>query len=194
MPTHTMHLPNDKRETLGAFIMRPARAHFATQGPNESILLFLRQHPITQIPWIATAILLMLIPLVVFPFFGEINIFSFTLPPLYTIVITLFWYLATFAFIFVNFILWYYNINIVTNLRVVDIDFIYLLVQEVAATRITHIEDVAYKRIGVFALLFDYGDVFIQTAGAEANIEFLRIPHPKRVTQLIIELMGENRP
>lgn len=194
MPQHIPTLPNNKREALGAFIMRPAHAHFATQGQGETILLFIRQHPITQIPWIALSVLLIFVPVVIFPFLGELNIFSFTLPPLYGIVITLFWYLAIFAFMFVNFILWYYNINIVTNFRVVDIDFIYLLVQEVSATRITQIEEVTYKRVGVFASLFDYGNVFIQTAGAEANIEFLNVPHPKRITQLIIELMGQNQP
>jgi len=79
----------------------------------------------------------------------------------------------------------------VTNERVVDIDFAYLLVQEVSATRITQIEDVTYRRIGVLATLFDYGNVFVQTAGTEANIEFLGIPQPKRVAQILIDLLGQ---
>ena len=122
-----------------------------------------------------------------------LSILPFVIPQNYLLVFVLFWYLVSFAFVYINFILWYYNVNIVTNARVIDIDFIYLLVQEVTATRITQIEDVTIRRIGVFASLFDYGDVYVQTAGAEANIEFLRIPRPKQVSQIIIKLMGQTK-
>src|SRR3989344_887874 len=145
---------------------------------------------ITQIPWILSAFIITIIPLFLIPLLE--SIFPFSIPSNYQFIILCFWYLMTFAFIYVNFILWYYNVNLVTNERVVDIDFVYLLVQEVSATRITQIEDVTYRRVGILSMLFDYGNVFVQTAGTESNIEFLSIPRPKQVAQILIDLLGQS--
>ena len=59
---------------------------------------------------------------------------------------------------------------------------------------VSKIEDVTYKRSGFFGTMFNYGDVYIQTAGAEPNIEFLSIPKPGEVAQLITKLMHGRRP
>lgn len=179
---------------LGAYVLRPTRVTFATQGRHEQVLLFLRQHPITQLPWIIISGLLIFMPIILIPIINSIIDNTFFIPLRFGIVMLLFWYLATFAYAFVSFIMWYYNINIVTNQRVVDIDFVYLLVQEVTATRIEQIEDVTYKRAGSFATLFDYGNVFVQTAGTEVNIEFLSVPKPRQIGKIIIDLMGQAGP
>ncbi|KKR72643.1 MAG: seg [Microgenomates group bacterium GW2011_GWC1_41_8] len=183
------HVGKERNHNLGAFIQHPRHIRFATQTKTEQVILFLRQHPITQIPWIISAFIITILPFFLLPLIE--NVLPVSIPLNYRFIIFSFWYLMTFAFIYVNFILWYYNVNIVTNERVVDIDFAYLLVQEVSATRITQIEDVTYRRIGVLATLFDYGNVFVQTAGTEANIEFLGIPQPKRVAQILIDLLGQ---
>lgn len=185
------HLPlphKPSTDLLGAFITAPKKVFFATQGPGEIIILYLRQHPITQIPRILLTIILVIAPPFLFPLLGIF--FPFELPLSYQLVFTILWYMVVFAYVYVSFILWYYNVNLVTNMRIVDIDFVYLLTQEVSATRIAQVEDVTYQRIGVWATIFNYGNVLIQTAGTEANIEFLRVPDPKRIAQTIIRLMG----
>lgn len=182
-------LGKEEMHNGGAFIKNPRHIHFATQAKNEFVILFLRKHPITQIPWILSALIIAVLPIFLIPLIE--NLFMLTIPLNYTTILIAFWYLVTFSFMYVNFILWYYNVNLVTNERVVDIDFVYLLVQEVAATRITQIEDVTYRRVGVISTLFDYGNVYVQTAGAESNIEFLSIPRPKQVAQTLINLLGE---
>ena len=179
-----------QKHNLNSFIQNPKHIHFATQAKNEWVILFLRKHPITQIPWILSAFIITIIPLFLIPLLE--SIFPFSIPSNYQFIILGFWYLMTFAFIYVNFILWYYNVNLVTNERVVDIDFVYLLVQEVSATRITQIEDVTYRRVGILSMLFDYGSVYVQTAGTESNIEFLSIPRPKQVAQILIDLLGQS--
>ncbi|MBI4999751.1 PH domain-containing protein, partial [Candidatus Gottesmanbacteria bacterium] len=99
------------------------------------------------------------------------------------------WYLVTFGFALVSFITWYFNVYIVTNERIVDVDFLHLLYKELSSTRIARIQDVTYKLGGVFRALFDFGDVFIQTAGTEPNFDFLAVPHPEAVVRKIAELM-----
>lgn len=192
IPSDSTITLNPKVEMFGSFVTRPQGVHFATQAASEQILLILRRHPITQLSWLIFAAFLVLLP----PFFLPtlIEVFSdLLIPSSYQIVLIGFWYLATFAFILTNFVLWYFNVNIVTNRRVLDIDFPSLLIQEVSGTHIEQIEDVTYQQIGVFAALFDYGNVFVETAGPTPNIEFLQIPHPKNAARIILDLMGKDR-
>ncbi len=175
---------------FGSYVVRPQSTHFATQGSSETILLILRRHPITQLLWILLAAILVILPLFFTPYLS--NIFAdLRIPPSYLLVLNLFWYLVTFAFILTNFVLWYFNVNIITNKRVLDVDFPSLLIQEVNGTLIPQIEDTTYRRIGVLATLFDYGNVYVQTAGTTANIEFLQVPHPRQTVKIILDLMGD---
>lgn len=175
--------------TMGAFCINPKGVHFATQASTEHILLILRRHPITQLLWILFAAVLIIIPLLVTPLLSQVFV-ELQIPSSYQLVVTLFWYLATFAFILTNFVLWYFNVNIVTNTRVLDIDFPSLLVQEVTGTHVEQIEDVTYQTIGVLSAIFNYGNVYVQTAGPQENIEFLQVPQPKEAVNIILDLMG----
>jgi hypothetical protein len=179
----------ETKRSFNSFIKHPRSIHFLSQGKDEHIILFLRKHPITQLPWILSSLILIGIPLFLIPLVK--TAFPIAIPANYGVILYAFYYLIVFAYMLVNFILWYYNVNMVTSQRVVDIDFAYLLVQEMSATRITQIEDVTIQTIGVFSALFDYGNVIIQTAGADPNIEFLSVPKPEQVSQIIIRLMGE---
>ena len=59
------------------------------------------------------------------------------------------------------------------------------------ATTISKIEDVTSKVGGFFRSIFDYGNILVQTAGEEPNIEFLGVPHPSQIVKIINELMGK---
>jgi hypothetical protein len=54
---------------------------------------------------------------------------------------------------------------------------------------INKIEDVTSKSGGFFSSVFDYGNVFVQTAGTEANVEFMNIPKPSEVVKIINSLL-----
>jgi hypothetical protein len=51
------------------------------------------------------------------------------------------------------------------------------------------VQDASEKSVGVLASVFDFGNVFVQTAGEHQNIDFLFIPHPRLVVKKIEELM-----
>jgi hypothetical protein len=88
-----------------------------------------------------------------------------------------------------GFINWFFNVYIVTNERIVDVDFINILYKQVSSTRLNLIQDVTVKTGGVVRAFFDYGDVFVQTAGTEANFDFHAVPHPQQVAHEIEKLM-----
>ena len=49
---------------------------------------------------------------------------------------------------------------------------------------LSNIQNVTAERPGFFATIFDYGNVHIETAGAEAEIVFDKIPRPSRVLRI----------
>jgi hypothetical protein len=178
-----------KTRLLGAYVTRPKSFYFTTQERNEYVVLYLRQHPITQLGWVLIVFFL----IIGSPFvFNALSIFvPITLPDTYKLIILIFWFLILATVIFTKFLLWYYNINIVSNKRIVDIDIPYLLTQEISSCLIDQVEEVTYKKFGLLSALFDYGDVYVQTAGSTIDIEFLKVPDPKLVVKTILYLKDQ---
>jgi len=171
------------------YIEHPNGIRFETQQKEEQIILFLRPHIITNIPWLVFALLLILTPLLMWPFIIATDSLPFPIPIRYIFVLTLFWYVVTFGFVVASFLHWYFNIYIVTNQRIVDIDFIHLLYRKFSATNIHNIQDITYTQAGFLRTMFDYGHIYIQTAGTLDNFDFLDIPNPQHVTDSITKLL-----
>ena len=177
---------------LSAFCENPIGIAFAEQASDEKILLFLRRHFITNLLWILISVALLLIPMLFlifrseFQFLGTIN-----LPMRFTLILLSFYYLAVFAYAFINFLSWFYNVFIVTQKRIVDIDYSNIVVHNVAFTKLSHVQDVNYNQIGFIRSLFNYGDVFVQTAGNEPSFEALSVPQPRRAAHIIGDLIGK---
>lgn len=170
---------------LAAFAMRPGGVRFETQEEQETVELFLRQHPIVNLPWLAAGALFLAAPTVIFPVLFRVFPQLFTIPVGYIIVGTLSWYVVTFGFILTNFLHWFFNIYIVTNERIVDIDFYYLLYKHFSEAELTKIQDISFTSSGMLATLFDYGDVNVETAGELPTLDFEAVPHPERIVETI---------
>lgn len=177
---HKPSAPITFKKTLSA---EPVNIHFATQKSDETVCLLLRKHWITNLGWIILSILLLFIPLF-FIYFPAIAI----LPPRYKIIVFIGWYLLLVSFIFEKFLSWFFNVGIVTNQRVVDIDFYGLLYKEITDAEFDKIQDVTERQIGAVRAVFDFGDISIQTAGKKEMIEFIDIPHPRKVAKVLQEL------
>lgn len=176
---------------LTAFAVNPYGVRFETQEADEQVILFLRQHLIVNVPWIALTILFLLAPSILFPLI--LKSLPAPLPLGYVLVGTLSWYLVTVGFALFNFLHWFFNIYIVTNERVIDIDFQYLLFKRFSQAELERIQDISYTAGGIFATVFHYGNVYVQTAGEMPNLEFLAVPRPDKVVEKIRSLM-ENLP
>ncbi len=175
---------------LASFCQNPGNISFQTQEVDEEIILFLRRHFITNVPWIVTALFFSLLLIVLFFIFPLINTSNTTIPQSFITVFFIFYYLIVVAYTFISFLTWFYNISFVTNKRVVDIDFSDLVYKNVAATKLNLVQDVSYSQVGVIRSLFDYGDVLVQTAGTIDNFDLLAVPQPERVVSIIENLIG----
>jgi len=166
-----------------SFCLRP-KINFDGQNDHEDIVLVLRAHPVTQVFWLINGfILLITIILLNFIFPKFLDYYQILFFDLFGLVITL-------SYLWFNFLGWFFNVGIVTNQRVIDIDFKGVLYKEVTIAMLRKIEDVTSKSGGFFSSVFDFGNVFIQTAGTEANIEFMDIPKPSQVAKIINQLLS----
>jgi len=171
---------------LAAFIPRPTNLRFETQEKKEKIVLLLRRHMITNLPWLVIALVMIISPTII------VRLVSLDfIPAGFRLIITLAWYLLTFAFAFERFLSWFFNVNVITDERIIDINFPSILYKDISETKIDRIQDVSAKTGGFIRSLFNFGDVAIQTAGTIPEIYFEAIPNPGRVSQVLNDLILE---
>jgi len=179
-------LMKKKHSPFSAYADYPEKVSFVNEDPEEKIILLLRRHPVTNLNWVIAAFFMLIAPF-----------FFFLFPPLdtvpydYQFAITLVWYLITFAFIFEEFLSWFFHVNIITDERIIEVDFHNLIYREITDANIDQIQDVTTQIGGGLRTFLNYGNVFIQTASEVPRIEFEDVPKPDKVARVLRELRVE---
>lgn len=171
---------------FSALAVFPKATKFEAQDEEEKIILLLRPHFVTNIWWILTSLAMGFAPLF-WPYMPVISL----LPENYLFVLSLFWYALILTFVFERFLMWFFSVNIVTDERVIDVDFYGLLFKHVGMAPINKIEDVNYFQKGIMGAVFNFGDVLIQTAAEITEFVFNKVPNPEKVVKVLSELMAE---
>jgi len=172
---------------------KPMHKLFPSQQDDETIYLVVREHWfylfLKILVWGFFAAVLILfnrygnayLPVLFEGTWGQITL-------LFTQVYTLFLSLS----LFLIFVFYYLNIQVITNLRVVDVDQVGLFSHVVSELHIDKIEDVTSEVNGVFGTVLNYGHVFVQTAAAVDKFEFSNVPDPASIEKLILDLYEKN--
>jgi len=168
---------------LSPFLVNPKKITFAEKNDGEEILIALRSHWFTNVSWILITILMSFAP----SFLRYVPLLN-SFPPSYQFIAVLFWYLVAFAFAFEKFLAWYFDISLITNRRVVDIDFNNLLDKKFSEADLRNIQDVSSQISGVSQTIFNYGTVLIQTASEVNVIIFEKVPNPNKIIKVLQEL------
>jgi len=172
---------------FSSFNLYPSNIDFETRENKEKIILMLRQHPVVNIKWIFTTILLLTGPTLLSIF----GIFSF-LPAGFPLVISLAWYLVTSAYAIEGFLNWYFNVYFVTTDGIIDVDFFNLIDKRVSAADLDKVQDVSYSTNGVLGTMLNFGDVQIQTAAEITEFRFEDVPHPEKVAKILDDLIDNH--
>lgn len=178
--------PGQSHNPFTSYCYEPRKVGFETQEAGEKIVLLLRQHPIVNIPWILIAVVLIIAPVFLLP-----SPFMSFLPPNFQFIAVIFWCLIVIAFVLEETLSWFFNIYILTDERIVDVDFHNLIYKEISDAKIDKIQDVTYRVGGVVRTIFNYGDILIQTAGELPNFEFKAVPNPAQVARVLQKLRTE---
>ena len=166
---------------------------FPSQQENETIQLVVREHwvnlALKLLVWLVLVLALVLfnkfattfIPVI---FEGEFGIVTAVFVSVYSMFLIL--------SLFILWVIYYLNIQIITNLRVVDIDQIGLFSHTVSELHIDKIEDVTSETNGILGTMFGYGNVFVQTAGTKERFVFENVPNPGQIEKIILDLYEKN--
>lgn len=172
---------------FSSYVEHPLNCSFEGQDTGEKILLLLRAHHITNLTWLIPAILLFIWPFFILRVFQLINIDISALPEIYGMAFLIINYLLALIIVYEGFLNWYFNVYIVTEKNIVDIDFHSLLFKNIDVAPLRNVEDASSSMGGIIQSVFHFGDVFIQTAGASKNIDFHSVPKPHQVVDFILD-------
>jgi len=166
---------------------------FPSQTESEEIYLVVREHWVHLLlkilVWIFFAA-----ALVLFNRFAHANLPNLFLGTagevtlLFTQVYTLFLVLS----LFLIWEFYYLSTQVITNIRIVDITQEGLFSHTISELHIDKIEDVTSKTNGILGTLFNYGDVYVQTAAAIERFEFTAVPNPAVIEKMILDLYEKN--
>ncbi len=165
------------------------------QKSYEKIIYLLRRHPVTFIPRVILFVLLLGVEVGVYfllhELFPQLFLQNFSFAALvlfggvYTLSIWLFFYTA-----FVNYFL---DMWFVTNDRIVDVRQAGLFARTVAETDLYRLQDVTSESDGFFATVFNYGNVYIQTAAEKERFTFFNVANPNKIREELVQLSDEDR-
>ncbi len=177
---------------FSAFIHNPLNVHIENQETDEVILVLFRRHFSTNLTWVIISALLLLIPPFITALSQQFTIL-FPFPSFYVLVLLLFYYQIVFGYAFLNFFSWFYNIGIVTNLRIIEVEAPNVLSQNVASAYLRDIVDVKYSQNGFFQSLYNFGNIRAQTEGQKEVFEFFLVPQPALLTDIILDAKAGRR-
>ncbi|MEK7161996.1 MAG: PH domain-containing protein [Patescibacteria group bacterium] len=166
---------------------------FPSQLETETVYLVVREHWVALflkfLVWVFFAVALVLfnrfagayVPAIFEGSWGNITMLGVQI---YTLFLTL--------ALFLIFVFYYLNIQIITNIRIVDIDQVGLFSHTISELHIDKIEDVTSNTNGILGTIFNYGDIYVQTAGTVERFEFDNVPNPADIEKLILDLYEKN--
>lgn len=170
-------------------------SHLIKQKSYERVVYILRRHWITFIPKAVLFVVLLLIPIALWLLLA--NLFPQILEGavFYSLLVLLgsAYYLGVLLFFYTEFIIFYLDMWVVTNDRIVDVEQLGLFARTVSELDLFRIQDVTTDVRGFFATLFNYGIVEIKTASTNVNIVFRDISRPNTVREELIQLSHEDR-
>ena len=171
-----------------------SRYHFQGQRENETVLRVVHRH------WFDIATHFFVIIFFVALLFG-----SFSLMPLmypnwfgsemfrFVLFIQNSLILLVWLYAFLIWIDYFFDVWIITNERVINIEQKGLFVRTVSELKFSRIQDVTSEVSGMIPTILNFGDVKVQTASEEDYFLFRRVPDPYHVKDVIMERLRTER-
>ena len=176
-------------------LKKAIKSIFPAQLADEKVFLVTRAHWATLfveiLVWLLFAVLPILFDNFIVPNFPVLDQNPY-LQIIQLVKSLYFMYLV--AGIFSIWIIYYLNYQIVTNKRVVDVTQRSLLHQTTSELNLERIQDVTAEVKGLLGNLFNYGNVYVQTAGEVERFQFDNVPNPHDVEKMILDLYEQLPP
>ncbi|TAL19147.1 PH domain-containing protein [Patescibacteria group bacterium] len=160
-------------------------------GEMEKPAIFMRKHPLILFGQSLLYLALLTGPYIAYLVLRDVAVEWLnhpTLGPAVLLLVTLYDLFVLLLF-YAAYMDWYLDIWVVTNERIVDVNQHGVFGREIAELQLSKVQDVASEQKGVFATIFHYGLIRVQSAGEKAQFEFAGIPYPHDIARKILELV-----
>jgi len=158
---------------------------------GEQIVLKVHRHWLFIALRIFGLLILAVLPLLVIEILVRIEILAPFIPS-WAAMVTLWSLLALVLWaVFWQFWTTYYmDIWVVTNKRIIDIDYQRLFDRNISIIRLDRVQDIATHVQGIMGTLFRYGSVVVQSAGSEKEFVIDQIANPEALRDAISRSAG----
>ncbi len=132
----------------------------------------------------------LLIPILLAAFFssylGGVIVQRFILLVLFLIL--LYWW----GWVFYIATMYYLNTWIITNYRLIESQQIGFFRRNYTEMSINRVQDVSVEVVGMFETFLNFGNIEVQSAGAEQKFKMLSVPEPLEVKESIMKLVEDS--
>lgn len=165
------------------------------QKPYEKIVHLIRRHWVTYIPTVLLFVVLALVPIAVSFILNQTSPALLTEPHSRAFFMLLFsvYELSVALFFYASFIMYYLDVLIITNDRLVQVQQRNLFSRSISELDLFKIQDSTSDVHGVVATVFGYGHLQIQTAGEQKNFSFAAVPQVHAIRRELMSLAEEDR-
>lgn len=162
---------------------------------HERVVAVIRHHWFVLFKEVFGIAILFLLPFFMIPLFWALAVDAGSVPEVSGGVVLFFgamWAILMWNFLFSKWTDYYYDIWVITNWRIVDIDQAGLFKRSVATIlTLDHIQDVESQTLSVVGTFLNFGNVQVQTAAAKREFIITDVPNPNSVVQIIREAQAE---
>ena len=169
--------------------------HLPNQRKDEEVRLFRRRH------WFAVAAIgiplatLTLTPLLIAWFFWDVILTWFAHPvigPVMTILASMY-FLSIWLLSFIEFTDFYLDTWIVTTERIINVEQRGLFHRTASELDLAAVQDTTAEIKGIIQTIFNYGQVYVQTAGEKGRFHFKNVSDPEHIKELVTQLVEEDK-
>ena len=169
--------------------LKLGRHHFQGQHENEQVLRIIHRH------WFNIVIQFIFVVLCSFFILGSLSALPLLFPDMIdTGAVPFFHFIQNTLFLFLwlfGFLVWidyYFDVWIITNERIVNIEQKGLFNRHISELRFSRVQDVTASVDGLVPTMLNFGDVYVQTASEEDHFIFRQVGDPFAVKDEVMRL------
>ncbi len=157
---------------------------------DEFVQREIRRHWFTLVLDALPLVLLALLPLLLPAFANYLKLPLPAIPHLAPLLAVLysFWLLFLWLIFFIRWTIYYLDVWVITNKRLIDINQKWFFNREVLNCRLDRVQDIYIDVRGLLPTLIGYGDIRVETASESGSLVLKTCAHPEKIRQLIADL------
>lgn len=166
-----------------------SRYHFRGQHENEQVLRVIHRH------WFNIFVHFLVILIFSFLLIASLLVLPVLFPEMFDAKNARFFLFVENTFFILlwifSFLLWIdysFDVWIITNERIVNIEQKGLFVRHISELNFSRVQDVTATVEGLLPTVLNYGDVLVQTAGEEKRFTFRQVADPYHVKDIVMKL------